>query len=415
MTEDRMPEDWIASFRANNQRAIAALEAVAAYAQTRPWQTSSLPAGADPERDHERLSRVLCGLRHLSDQFCGLCFHQIRSTADELYKWARTALPDPSAGAASAAAAIDIYELVTPAQMRRPGSIWPLDILAEFDSYESSRGISREAAVARLTSGLVASLRQYADHHGLDFNSAMAAGLSAHAQQCLSAYGPIGTGLIPDRRPAVVLFPSRPAPPFGPVVTHQGVVTAFGDAEWLLIRTAARIEQEEQRGYLTSDRDLDDRRALTDALARACSLPEADVLSQLTSKIADRVTEIEHGPAEAAQLGREHGRAGIEPYCDLDIDGDATALLSALGETEWMTDANHGHRVSLVIAYADAYKQASQHGPPAADSLARAAARDFPPRHLPSPHAGAPASPDAASPPRAQPRPGPGRRSPRRT
>jgi hypothetical protein len=192
------------------------------------------------------------------------------------------------------------------------------------------------------------------------------------------------------------------------------VVTALGDAEWLLIRTAARIEQKEQRGY-TSDRDLDDRRALTDALARACSLPEADVLSQLTSKIAARVTEIEHGPAEAAQLGREHGQAGIEPYCDLDIDGDATALLSALGETEPMTDANHGYRVSLVIAYADAYQQASHQGPSAADSPARVAARDFPPQHLPTPHAGAPASPDAASPARAQPRPGPGHHSRRRT
>jgi hypothetical protein len=28
-----------------------------------------------------------------------------------------------------------------------------------------------------------------------------------------------------------------------------------------------------------------------------------------------------------------------------------------------MTDANYGYRVSLVIAYADAYKQAGQHGP----------------------------------------------------
>ena len=363
MTEDRTPEDRMASFRANNQRAIAALEAVAAYAQTAPWQTSSLPAGADQKRDRERLSRVLCGVRHLSDQFYGLRFHQIRGTADELYTWARTAVPGSSAGAASAAVAIDIYELTMPARMRRPGSFWPLGTLAEFDSYASSRGISREAAVARLTSGLVASLLQYADHQGLDFGSAMAAGLRAHAQQCLSAYGPIDTGLVPDRRPAVILTRSAAAPPFEPVVTHQGVVTALGDAEWLLIRTAARIEQEEQRGYLTSDRDLDDRRALTDTLARACSLPEADVLSQLTSKIADRVTEIEHGPAEAAQLGREHGRAGIEPYCDLDIDGDATALLSALGETEWMTDANHGYRVSLAIAYADAYKQASQHGP----------------------------------------------------
>jgi hypothetical protein len=302
-----------------------------------------------------------------------------------------------------------------PARMRRPGSIWPLDTLAEFDSYASSRGISREAAVAGLTSGLLASLRQYADHQDLDFGSAMAAGLRAHAQQCLSAYGPIDTGLVPGRRPALVLTRSAAAPPFESVVTQQGVVTALGDAEWLLIRTAARIKQKEQRGYLTSDRDLDDRRALTDALARECSLPEADVLSQLTSKIAARATEIEHGPAEAAQLGREHGLAGIEPYCDLDIDGDATALLSALGETEWMTDANHGYRVSLVIAYADAYKQASQQDPSAADSPARVAARDFPPQHLPTPHAGAPASPDAASPPRAQPRPGPEHRSPRRT
>ena len=80
-----------------------------------------------------------------------------------------------------------------------------------------------------------------------------------------------------------------------------------------------------------------------------------------------------------------------------------------------MTDANHGYRVSLVIAYADAYKQASQHGPPAADTPARAAARDFPPLHLPSPDAGAPASPDAASPARAQPRPGPEHRPRRRT
>jgi hypothetical protein len=415
VTEDRTPQDRMASFRANNQRAIAALEAVAAYAQTAPWHTSSLPAGAAPERERDRLSRVLCGVRHLSDQFYGLRFHQIRHTADGLYTWARSAAPGSSAGAEAAAAAIDIYELTMPARMRRPGSIWPLDTLAEFDSYAADRAISREAAVARLTAGLVASLRQYADHQGLDFGSAMAAGLRAHAQQCLSAYGPIDTGLVPGQRPAVVLARSADAPPFEPVVTHQGVVTALGDAEWLLIRTAARIEQKQQHEHLTSDRDLDDRRALAAALARACGHPEADVLRQLTAKIADRVAEIEHGPAEAARLGREHGKAGIEPYCDLDIDGDATALLSALGESEWMTDANHGYRVSLVIAYADAYKQASHHGSRAAGSPARIAARDFPPQDLPSPHAGAPASPDAASPARALPRHGPEHGPRRRT
>ena len=322
MTEDRTPEDRMASFRANNQRAIAALEAVAAYAQTRPWQTSSLPAGADPERDHERLSRVLCGLRHLSDQFNGLRFHQIRSTADELYTWARTALPDSSAGAeAAAAAAIDIYELVTPAQMRRPGSIWPLDILAEFDSCDEQPrhlpGGSRRPAHLRARRQPPAVRRP----PGPRLQLGMAAGLRAHAQQCLSAYGPIDTGLIPDRRPAVVLSPSRAAPPFGPVVTHQGVVTAFGDAEWLLIRTAARIEHIDQHEYLTSDRDLDDRRTLADALARGMQ-PSRRGCSQ---------------PAHIPDRGQGHGdraRPGRScPSSDASTGGPASSRTAILTST----------------------------------------------------------------------------------
>ena len=186
-----MNDDRDASFRANTRRAIAAFEAVGFFAQTRSWQTSPLPARSNPERDLERLAGMLCGLRHLTDQFSGLRFHDVLSTAN--------------------------------------------------------------------------------------------------------------------------------------------------------------------------------------------------------------------------------GRTGLQPYCDLSIDGDATALLHALGETEWMTDANHGYRVSLVLAYADAYKQASQNGPPAAVTPARAAARDFPSLHLPSPEARAPSSPDAAGPGRAQPRPGPEHRARRRT
>ena len=159
MTENRTPEDWMASFRPSSQRAVAALKAVAACAQIALRQANSVPAGADPERDHKRPSRVLCRVRHLSDQFCGLRFHQIRATADELCTWARTAVPGSAVWAEAAAVAIDIYELAMPAQMRRPGSRWPLDTLAEFDSYATSRGISREAAIARLSSGLVTSLR----------------------------------------------------------------------------------------------------------------------------------------------------------------------------------------------------------------------------------------------------------------
>jgi hypothetical protein len=108
MTEDCTPEDRMASFRASSQRAVAALEAVAACAQTALWQASSLPAGADPERDHERSSRVLCPVRHPSGQFSGLRFHQIRGTADELCIWARTAVPGSSAGAEEPYCDLDI-------------------------------------------------------------------------------------------------------------------------------------------------------------------------------------------------------------------------------------------------------------------------------------------------------------------
>jgi hypothetical protein len=103
-----------------------------------------------------------------------------------------------------------------------------------------------------------------------------------------------------------------------------------------------------------------------------------DIFTGLAPQIAARVIQIEDGPTTAAELGRDHGRAGTPPYCDLEIDGDATALLHALGETEWTTNANHQYRLSLVTAYAGAYQHAAGHGAAMADSPARIAARDFP-------------------------------------
>ena len=207
--------------------------------------------------------------------------------------------------------------------------------------------------------------------------------------------------MSPARLPA----PGYPLPAeaqFQPTATNQGVVTSAADAEWLLIRTAARNQEREQRGlpgaYL---RDTDDQRVLAEALAETCGQPAREVLTGLAPRIAARVMQIEHGPASAAELGREHGRTGTQPYCDLEIDGDATALLHALGETEWMTDANHGYRVSLVIAYAEAYQQAAGHG--AADSAARIAARDFPRQPPPHAQAGTPAAADPGGRERATP------------
>jgi hypothetical protein len=221
---------------------------------------------------------------------------------------------------------------------------------------------------------------------------------SAHADARLSAEGPFATGQDPGVRPAAVLAPSVTAPPFRQVTTHQGVVTASGDAEWHLVRTAARIRSREQHGFPGAyPPDLDDRRTLADALGGTCGLTSTEILGRLAPQIAARVTEIERGPAAAAGLGREHGHAGTQPYCDLDTDGDATPLLRAFGETEWMTDANCPHRLALVTAYAQAYRQASAQGPPAATPPARIAARDFP-QHTGQPtQGGAPAAPGPAS------------------
>ena len=401
-----MNDDRDASFRANTRRAIAAFEAIGFFAQTRSWQTSPLPARTNPERDLERLAGMLCGIRHLTDQFSGLRFHDVLSTANELYDWGRSIRPTVATEPTAASHAIDIYERSLRAPTRRRGrAYWPPDTLADLNSYSASR----------LTAGLIASLRHYADQQGVGFSAAIADGLRAYARQRLSAEGPFETGLDPAQPRATTLSPA-PFPPFEPVATNQGVVTSFGDAEWLLIRTTARIRDFEHRGFGTADhRDLDDRRALADALAGACGRPAGEILGQLAPQIAARVTEIERGPAAAAELGREHGRTGIQPYCDLYIDGDATALLSAFGETEWMTSANHPYRLSLVVAYADAYKEASRHGLPGADSPARSAARDFPQQHLPSPQAGASAPPDAASQAPARQRAGPEHRPRRRT
>ncbi len=141
------------------------------------------------------------------------------------------------------------------------------------------------------------------------------------------------------------------------------------------------------------------------ALAGMCGQSAGQVITQLTPSIDARIADIERGPDTATKLGHAHGRAGIQPHCDLDIDGDATALMHALGETEPTTDANAPYRLALVTAYAEAYRQASTQGPAAAASPARIVAQGFPRR--PGPPA-TPAEPVSAEPSarRARARPG---------
>ena len=201
----------------------------------------------------------------------------------------------------------------------------------------------------------------------------------AQPEQRLGAEGPFQTGQEPGQRSDTALVPSITAPPFRPVPTHQGIITSFADAEWHLVRTAARIDYQARHApAYPYERDEDDLIALSRALGGMCGLSAEQIILQLTPRIEARIAEIERGPEKAAELGHEHGHAGIPPYCGLDIDGDATELMLASGETEWLTDANHPYRLHLVTAYAEAYKTAAQEDPSPAISPAHLASRDFP-------------------------------------
>ena len=224
-------------------------------------------------------------------------------------------------------------------------------------------------------------LRHYADRNGLEFEAALTASTQAYTGQRLREEGPFETGQDPHSRPATLLTPAPAAPLFGPIATRQGIVTSFDDAEWHLVRTAGRIRDRERRGFQgTCLPDLDDRLALADALSAACGMPASVILSRLAARIEARAQEIEHGVIAAAELGRVHGGDGAEPFCALDMDGDDSALMRALGETEWSTDASHWHRLALIDACTGAYQHASTRNAGPAMSPARLAARDFPSR-----------------------------------
>ena len=226
-----------------------------------------------------------------------------------------------------------------PSQYR--GSAWPPDALAGLREYASWAGLGLPAAIGSITGQLITDLWHYADRQHADIGTAMTAAHQAYAGQRLAAEGPFQTGLDPGQHPALVLTPPAAAPVSGLIATRQGIITSLADAEWLLVRTAARTGYQARNAPASSYQpDQDDLLALSRALAGMCGQSAGQVIIQLTPRIEARITEIEQGPDAAAELGREHGHAGIEPHCDLDIDGDATALMHALGETEPMTDAN---------------------------------------------------------------------------
>ncbi len=386
-TEEQVFSGW-----ANGHRAHAAREAINAYwkAQLLPGEAAGSGTGGDPGEVHDRLSRMTCALRHLADGIAGMSFAPALTSADADYI-RQSGLVSPAViarRAATAAQALDVYDLkVMMPPLWVPGR--RDDTLADLRHRADMQELSFEAVMNRLTAELLCDLHYYADQHVTDFESVLAAGYRAYAGQRLSVEGPFGTGQDSSLRPAL-LIPSAAAPAFELIATHQGIVASFADAEWHLVRTAARIDYQARHApAYPYERDEDDLIALSRALGGMCGLSAEQIILQLTPRIEARITEIEQGPEKAAELGHEHGHAGIPPYCGLDIDGDATELMLASGETEWLTDANHPYRLHLVTAYAEAYKTAAQEDPSPAISPVHLASRDFPERPAPGgPHPG---------------------------
>jgi hypothetical protein len=406
VTEEQMFSGW-----ANGHRSSAALEAVyRIYAHPeahRPEEAAGSGTSRDPGEAHDRLSRMTCALRHLGDGIAGLSFAPLVTDADAAYvrQSSRESPAEITGRAAAAARAIDVYDrqVTTPLAATRGRS---QAAVVDLNRIARLQDLTFEALITRLATGLLGDLHHYCDRHGTGFQSAMSAGYQAYAAQRLGAEGPFQTGQDTSQSPPL-LTPSPDAPASELIATSQGIVTTSADAEWHLVRTAARIDYQARHApEYPYHRDEDDLIALSRALGRMCGLPAGEIVRQLTPRIEARITEIERGPDTAADLGSEHGRAGTPPYCDLDIDGDATALMRASGETEPMTDANHPHRLALVTAYAQAYRQAAAQGPAAAASPARMAAQAFPRGPgQPAPPGSAPAAPD---PPASQARARPG-------
>ena len=381
----------------NTRQAVAGLEAVAAFARAQAEGDHPPGARPVPGQARERVARTVCALRHLADQYPGLSFETMLGAAGKQY---RQPGADRSQAAVAAAAACD-RALSAPGYLA--GGSWPPGTCDYLQAHATRQGQRPQDAVAALGAGLLAGLRHYADAQGTSFQEALAAGLAAHARQRLLAESPFRTGQDPAPRPA-----SQATAPFTPCATHQGVVVSAADAEWLLVRTAARSYASEFAGLPPDPRDADDEQALNRALADARGLHPNQVCADVAPGIAARIMQLTDGPGKAAELGREHGRSGTPPYCDISNEDEAAALMRAFGETEPTTEANHPYRVLLVTEYAAAYRDAAARRPPPVGSPARIAARDHPRAGQP------PAPPAGTDPPGRGGPPAPPRHAPRR-
>jgi hypothetical protein len=309
----------------NSERAAAGFEAITTYMQA-----------SDPRYAQDRLVWLLCDLRHYAHRTKGPGFDEVLDRAREDHERRQ-------AGLVSVAREVAVARVVDGHHVSQPAG---------------ERGAAAEKASAGLSPALISDLWHYAAAHGVDFTEALAVSERSYTEQRLQEEGPFRAGCRTVCR--ALPSPSPTVPLFQPAATSQGVVTSMGDAEWLLVRTAGRLQELEQRGHTTLalPSDISDRRVLSEALGAACELTGPEVLRLLEPWIRERVESIRRGPADAAGMGHEHGLTGIEPYCRLDMDGHDARLMNVFGETEPTTDANALHRLALIKAYTTAYIRA---------------------------------------------------------
>jgi hypothetical protein len=306
---------------------------------------------------------------------------------------------------AAAGRAIHAHEKESRTPAHYEGGFCPPDTLRDLRRYADRKRESFEATMANLTADLITDLLHYAHRYRLDFDDALAASGAAYTEQRLRDEGPFRAGQ--DTAQDAILVSSA-ARPFRPIATRQGVVTSGSEAEWLLVRTTARVRDMERHGHAVSDmtEDIDDKQALSAALAAACGLSSSEVIDRLEPRISARAGEMQRAVEAAAEMGRGHRLAEVQPYCSLDADGDDSRLMAAFGETEPTNHANAWYRLALTGAYTDAYRLASATSGPGTLIPAEQAGRDFPRRPGGSmpPGDAAPAAGQVGHAARAQPR-----------
>jgi hypothetical protein len=353
-------------------RGTCAFQALAGYAAARVLTGLGPPRpGTTPSDAGERIASLLTGLRHSADSDTGgFRFGHALEAGRAQYRHASARrLPARLPVSAAADLALDLHDRALAAgKAPQDRNLTTLHLAAQVT------GRPFGEVLEAFTAALVADLEQYCHENRISFSQAVSASHAAYTAGLIARGALADPGT--DTRATALLPPPAGPEQIPPVFTSQGIIVSASDAEWFLVRCAARNRDSMVRPAGTRDSIRDDSRdqnQLAEALAAVHQTTAASILARLEPAIAARTAELGNGPDAARHLGSLHGIAGTPPWARHG-EGEE-ALMAALGETEATSNANEPHRRDLIHAYVNAYQRAQKH--PAARP-ARAASRGFP-------------------------------------